>query len=135
MVESHDELITDITKEIGLDRMGEDVEQEEEEDEDDDDGGDTAAPPTAMPPLDPMPLVATAPEEVIVEEDPIEMVLEQEAPVAHEVILVDAEPELCSPTSTALRMMDDLDDLDDRPKPALTWMSGFPGMEAMIGIK
>jgi hypothetical protein len=49
MVESHDELITEIAKEIRLDRMGEDVKVE---DEDDDDGGDVAASPvTVAPPL------------------------------------------------------------------------------------
>jgi hypothetical protein len=37
MVESHDELVMEITKETGLDRMGEDVE-DEVEDEDTDDG-------------------------------------------------------------------------------------------------
>jgi hypothetical protein len=48
-VESCDELITKIAKEIGLDRMGEDAEAE---DEDDDDGGDAATPPiTVVPPL------------------------------------------------------------------------------------
>jgi hypothetical protein len=39
MVESHDGLIMEITKEIGLDYMGDDVE-DEEEDEDADNGGD-----------------------------------------------------------------------------------------------
>jgi hypothetical protein len=34
---------------------------------------------------------------VIEEENPVEMVPEQEAPEAHEVILVDAEPELPQP--------------------------------------
>jgi hypothetical protein len=53
MVESHDELIMDIAREIGLDCMGEDA-KEEEEDEDANDGGDAAAPPaptlpTAIP--------------------------------------------------------------------------------------
>jgi uncharacterized protein YdcH (DUF465 family) len=37
MAESHDELVMEITKETGLDRMGEDVE-DEVEDEDTDDG-------------------------------------------------------------------------------------------------
>jgi hypothetical protein len=51
MIESHDKLITKITKEIGLDHMGEDVE-DEEEDEDGNDGGDATAPPVAVaPPL------------------------------------------------------------------------------------
>jgi hypothetical protein len=43
MVESHDELLMAITRETGLDHMGEDDEDEEEE-EDADDGGDAAAP-------------------------------------------------------------------------------------------
>jgi peptidoglycan hydrolase CwlO-like protein len=46
MVESHDELLMEIAREKGLDRMGED----EEEEEDVDEGGDAAAPPTAAPP-------------------------------------------------------------------------------------
>jgi hypothetical protein len=41
MVESRSKLITEITKEIGLDRIGEDAEAK---DDDDDDGGDAAAP-------------------------------------------------------------------------------------------
>jgi hypothetical protein len=111
MVVSHDELITEITKEIGLEYKGED---DEAKDEDDDDGGDVATPRAPMTP------VATAPEEIIEEEDPVEMVLEQEAPVAHEVILANAEPELSQPrlyrmlmrdyTDSSSRMMDDLDD-------------------------
>jgi hypothetical protein len=40
---------------------------------------------------------AAAPEEIIEEEDPVEMVPEQEAPVAHEVILAYAEPKLLQP--------------------------------------
>jgi hypothetical protein len=38
--------------------------------------------------------VAVTPEEIVVEEDPVDMVPEQEAPVAHEVILADVEPEM-----------------------------------------
>jgi hypothetical protein len=95
--------------------MGEDAE-DEEEDEDADDDGDVASPP-AHP--------ATAPEEVVEEEEPIEMVLEQEAPMAHEVILADAEPEMPHPRlyheimrdfeESPPRMLDDFDDLDDDP--------------------
>jgi hypothetical protein len=54
------------------------------------------------------------------EEDPMEMVPKHEAPVAHEVILADAESELPQPRlyralmrdyeESPLRMMDDLDD-------------------------
>jgi hypothetical protein len=45
-------------------------------------------------PLAPAPPAAIVPEEIVMEEDPVEMVLEQEAPVAHEVILANAEPEM-----------------------------------------
>jgi hypothetical protein len=65
MVESRDELIMEITKETGLDHMGEDVE-DEEEDEDADNGGDAAAPPIPM-------LPAAAPEEID-DEGPKELV-------------------------------------------------------------
>jgi hypothetical protein len=43
MVESRDELLMEIARETGLDRMGED-EDEEEEEEDADDGAEAAAP-------------------------------------------------------------------------------------------
>jgi hypothetical protein len=49
MVESHDELLMETTRETGLDCMGED-EDDVEEEEDADDGGDAAAPPTTTPP-------------------------------------------------------------------------------------
>jgi hypothetical protein len=115
MVESCDELIMEITRETGLDRMGEDA---EDEDEDGDDGGDATAPPVPAPP-------PSTHEEVVEEEEPIKMVSEQEAPVAHEVILADAEPEMPQPRlyhalmrdyeENPPRMMDDLDDHDDDP--------------------
>jgi regulator of replication initiation timing len=45
MVESHDELLMEIAREMGLDRLGEgEDEEEEEEEEDADDGGDATAP-------------------------------------------------------------------------------------------
>jgi hypothetical protein len=51
MVESCNELLMEIARETGLDRMGED---EEEEEEDADDGGDATAPlATTPPPLAP----------------------------------------------------------------------------------
>jgi hypothetical protein len=109
MVESHNELLIEITRETGLDRMGEDHE-EEEEDEDADDGEDVAAPPTATP-------------EGINDEGHVEMIPEREAPVPHEVILVDVEPEMpqlrlyhalmMDYEENPLRMEDDFDDLDD----------------------
>jgi hypothetical protein len=48
IIESRDELIMQITRKTGLDRMGEDTE-DEEEDEDVDDGGDAATPPAHAP--------------------------------------------------------------------------------------
>ncbi len=56
MVESRDELLMEIARETGLDRMGED-EDDEEEEEDANDGGDAAAPPAAAPPP-PAPLLS-----------------------------------------------------------------------------
>jgi hypothetical protein len=90
MVESRDELLMEITRETGLDHMGEDA-KDEEVDEDADDGGDAATPPTAapQPPAPP----AAAPEEID-DEGPMEMIPEQEAPVPHEVILADAKPKM-----------------------------------------
>jgi hypothetical protein len=115
MVESHDELITEITRETGLDHMGEDTE-DEEEDEDADDGEDATALPVTMP-------SATTPEEAVKEEDPVEMIPMKEAPVPHEVIFADAEPEMPQPhlyhalmigyEESPPRMMEDLDDLDE----------------------
>jgi Fic family protein len=87
MIKSHDELLMEMAKEYGLNCM---EENDEEEDEDDDDEGNTATPPAPAPP-------ATVPEEIIKEEALVEMILEQEAPKAHEVILADAEPELQQP--------------------------------------
>jgi hypothetical protein len=116
MIESHDELLMEIARETGLDRMGEDVE-DEEEDEDADDGEDVTAPPVPTSPI-------AVPEEIEYE-GPEEMVSEQEAPVAHEVILADAEPEMPQLylyhtimrvyEESPPRMMDDFDDLDDDP--------------------
>jgi hypothetical protein len=83
MVKSHDELLMEITREMGLDCMGEDGDDEEEE-EDADDGGDAATPPLPLPP-------ATVPEEIN-EKGPMEVIPEEEALVPHEVILIDVEP-------------------------------------------
>jgi hypothetical protein len=121
MVESCDELLMQIVREIGLDRMGED-DEDKVEDEDVDDGEDAAAPPAASPPP-PVP-PAIAPEEID-DEGPVEMMHEHEAPVPHEVTLVGAEPEMSQPhlyhalmrdyEERPPRMMDDFDDLDDDP--------------------
>jgi hypothetical protein len=118
MVESHDELLMEITRETGLDRMGED-EDEEEEEEDADDGGDAATPPVTAPPPPAPP--AAMPEEID-EEGPVEVIPGQEAPMPHEVILAEVEPEvppLClyhallrDYEENPLKQEDDFDDLD-----------------------
>jgi DnaJ-domain-containing protein 1 len=90
MVESRDELLMEIAREMGLDRMGED-EDEEEEEEDANNGGDASTPPAAAPPP-PVP-PAAVPEEID-EEDPVEDIPEQEASMPHQVILVDVEPKM-----------------------------------------
>jgi hypothetical protein len=119
MVESHDELLMDIAREMGLDHMGED-EDEEEEEEDAADGGDATTPPTIAPPP---PVPPTAMSEEIDEEGPVEAIPEQEAPMLHGVILAAAEPEvpllhlyhalLRDYEENSLRLEDDFDDLDD----------------------
>jgi hypothetical protein len=124
MAESHDELQMEITREMGLDRMGED-EDEEEEGEDADDGGDAAAPPAASP--SPPAPPAVVPEEID-KEGPVEAIPEQEASMPYEVILADAESEMPQLRlyhalmrdyeEQPLRMEDDFDDLDDNPNEA-----------------
>jgi DnaJ-domain-containing protein 1 len=116
MVKSHDELLMEIAREMGLDRMGED-EDEEEEEEDANDGGDAAAPPAATPPL------PTAVPEEIDEEGPVEVIPRHEVLMPHEVVRAVAEPEeppLClyhallrDYKENPLRLEDDFDDLDD----------------------
>jgi hypothetical protein len=56
MVESHDEMLMEIAREMGLDHMGED-EDEEEEEENADDGGDATAPPSTSTPTSVAPSV------------------------------------------------------------------------------
>jgi hypothetical protein len=121
MVMSHDELLMEIAREMGLNHMGED-EDDEEEEEDADDGGDAATPPIAAPPPPAPP--AAMPDEID-EEGPVEAIHEQEAPVPHEVVLVDAEPEMPQLRlyhalmrdyeENPLRLEDDFDDLNDDP--------------------
>jgi hypothetical protein len=124
MVESRDELIMEITNEIGLNHMGEDAEDEEEdEDTDDDDGGDASTPTATVPSPVPTPPAAAHEATIVEEEDPVEMVFEQEGPVAHEVILADAELELLRSRfynfllgdyeESPPRMLDDPHELDD----------------------
>jgi hypothetical protein len=95
MIQSLDELIMEMAKEDGLNHMGED---DNDEDEDDDDEGNAVAPPAPAP--------AVVPEEIVEEEAPMEMVPEQEAPVAHEMILVDVEPEPLQPRLFNMIMWD-----------------------------
>jgi hypothetical protein len=127
MVESHDEHIMEITNEIGLNLMGENVlDEDDDDDENDDDRGDAAAPLAAAPsPITVPP--ATAREVIVIEEeDPVEMVLEQEGPVTHGVILADVEPEPPQPClynllmrdyeESPTRMMDVPHELDDPPE-------------------
>jgi hypothetical protein len=110
MIKSCDELLMEMAEEYGLNRMGEN---------DSDDEGNTVAPLVPTPPV-------AVPEEIIEEEAPVEMVPEQGAPVVHEVILADAEPELLQPRLFNMIMRDyeenlsrmvngphELDDLDD----------------------
>jgi hypothetical protein len=117
MVESHDELLMEIARETGLDRMGED-----EEEEDADEGGDSATPPAAAPP--PLAPPATVPEEIN-EEGPMEAIPEQEVLMPHEVIMAETEPEIPQLRlyhalmrdyeENPLRLEDDFDDLNDYP--------------------
>jgi hypothetical protein len=118
MVKSRNELLMEIARETGLDRMGEDEEKEEEEDADD--GGDVAAPLAAAPP----PLVppAAMPEEIN-EEGPMEAIPEQDVLMPYEVIMAEAEPEIPQLRlyralmrdyeENLLRLEDDFDDLDN----------------------
>jgi hypothetical protein len=101
MVESNDELIMDIDKEYGLNRMG-----ENDDDEDDDDGGDAAPPAATAVPLPAPAPPAAMPEEIVEEEAPMEMVLEQEAPEVHEFVLADVEHELPRPLFFNMIMRD-----------------------------
>jgi hypothetical protein len=112
----------EMAEEYGLNHIGE---NDDDEDEDDNDEGNAATPPAPTPP-------AAAPEEIIEEEAPVEMIPEQEAPVAYEVILVDSEPKPPQPHLFNMIMrdyeesssriengpheLDNLDDLDDPTK-------------------
>jgi hypothetical protein len=119
MVESRDELLMEIARETGLDRMGED---EDEEEEDTDDEGDAVAPPAAAPP--PLAPLAVVPEEIN-EGGPMEAIPEHKDPMLHKVTMTEAEseiPQLClyhalmrDYEENPLRLEDDFDDLDDYP--------------------
>jgi hypothetical protein len=61
MIQSRDELILEMAEEYGLNRMGE---NDDDEDENDDNKGNAITPPAPVP--------AAVPEEIIEEEDPVE---------------------------------------------------------------
>jgi hypothetical protein len=116
MVESRDELLMEIAREPGLDRMDEDEGEEEEIDKE----GDVTAPPAAAPP--PPAPHADIPEEIH-EEGPMEAVPEQEDLTPHEVATTEVESEtpqhhfyhtlMRDYEEDPLRLEDDFDDLDD----------------------
>jgi hypothetical protein len=87
-IQSRNELIEEMAAEMGLDRMGEDY--------DDDENGATEDTAAAAP-------AAAAPKVAVKEEDPEMLILEWESPEALEIILPDEE--------SPLRIHDDLDDL------------------------
>jgi hypothetical protein len=95
MIQSRDELIMEMAEEYGLNHMGE---NDGDEDEDDDNEANAIAPPALAS--------AVMPEEIVEEEAPVKMVPEQEAPVAHEVILIDVEPEPPQPCLFNMIMRD-----------------------------
>jgi hypothetical protein len=114
MVESCDELIMEIARETGLDRMGQDA-KNEDEDEDADDIR------HATTPLDPAPLLPHL--RTLSMKALWRWFLKKRLLWAREVILANAEPEMPQPylyhalmmdyEETPPRMMDDLDDMDD----------------------
>jgi hypothetical protein len=75
----------------------------------------------------------------------VEVVLEQEAHVEHEVILANVEPKLPQPhlyrtlmrdyEQSPSRMMETWMIWMTRPSQTLTWMSGLSRMKAMIRIE
>jgi hypothetical protein len=92
IAESCVDLLMEISRETGLDPMGEDDEDEDEDEDDNTDDGEDVIAPLATVPPPPAPPAAT-PEEID-NECPVETITEQEALVPHEVILADAEPEM-----------------------------------------
>jgi hypothetical protein len=105
-IQSRNELIEEMAAEMGLDRMGEDY--------DDDENGATEDTAAAAP-------AAAAPKVAVKEEDPEMLILEWESPEALEIILLDKEPKPLQPRlftvllrdheESPLRIHDDLDDL------------------------
>jgi hypothetical protein len=78
MIQSRDELIMEMADKYGLNRMGEnDNDEDKDDEEDNNDGGDVSAPPAAAPPPVATP-PAAAPDVILIEEEenPMEMVLE-----------------------------------------------------------
>jgi hypothetical protein len=116
MVESRDELLMEIARETGLDRMDEDEGEEEEMDNE----GDVTAPPAAAPPP---PTPPTDIPEEIHEEGPMEAIPEQEDLLPYEVATAEVESEtpqhlfyhalMRDYEEDPLRLEDDFYDLDD----------------------
>jgi hypothetical protein len=116
MAESRDELLMEIAKETGLDRMDEDEGEEEEMDNE----GDVAAPLATAPPPPAPPADIL---EEIHEEGPMEAVPEQEDLTPHEVAMAEVESETPQHhfyhalmryyEEDPHRLEDDFDDLDD----------------------
>jgi hypothetical protein len=116
MVESRDELLMEIAREMGLDHVDEAEGGEEEET---DNEGDVATPPAAAPPP-PVP-PAVVPEEIH-EEGPMEAIPEQEDLKPHEVATTEVESEtpqrhlyhalMRDYEEDPHRLEDDFDDLD-----------------------
>jgi hypothetical protein len=115
MVESREELLMEIARETGLDRMGEDEEEEEEDTDDEQRGSPCRCTTTPVPP-------AIIPEEIN-KEGPMEAIPEQEDPRPHEVAMKEAKSEtpqlrlyhalMRDYVENPLRLEDDFDDLDD----------------------
>jgi hypothetical protein len=135
MVKSHDELLIEIARKIGLDQMGED-------EEDADDGGDVAAPPATVPPP-PVP-PAAAPEEID-EEGPVEAIPSKKSQCRMRSSWQMLSPRFHDPVFTmhswgTMRRirpgwrMTLMIWMMTRMKAALTLTSGLPTMEVMIGI-
>jgi hypothetical protein len=142
MVESHDELLREIAREIGLGRMGED-EDDEEEEEDVDDRGDVIAPPAAaLPPLVPP---AAVPKEID-EEGLVEASLSKKPQCrmrsSWQMLSLRCHSSISTMhawgtmrSSRSGWRMTLMTWMMTRMKAALTWMSGLSKMEVMKGIE
>jgi hypothetical protein len=124
MVESRDELLMEITREMGLDRMGED----DEEEDDADNRGDATAPPTAAaPPLPPLlPCLSRSTKKALwrwsLSKKPwcrMRSSWQMMSPWCHSSI---STMHSWGTEENLLRLEDDFDDLDDDPSEELSGM-------------